>query len=166
VYCQLLTGFDAPILQAMYLDKGMRDHTLLQAIARVNRPYTELKEYGLILDYFGVFEPNRGAQELSLGGGQARGRRGGVSRITIRPAVLKPAAPCKTSCSRCGEASRPGAEAIVERLIRSFRAAIERESGKRGEIWEAVVDHLHRELYYLMQEGTSIRSTTICITLP
>jgi type I restriction enzyme R subunit len=52
----LLTGFDAPILQAMYLDKGMRDHTLLQAIARVNRPYTELKEYGLILDYFGVFE--------------------------------------------------------------------------------------------------------------
>jgi len=33
----LLTGFDAPILQVMYLDKGMRDHTLLQAIARVNR---------------------------------------------------------------------------------------------------------------------------------
>jgi len=52
----LLTGFDAPILQAMYLDKGMRDHTLLQAIARVNRPYSDLKEYGLILDYFGVFE--------------------------------------------------------------------------------------------------------------
>ena len=52
----LLTGFDAPVLQAMYLDKGMRDHTLLQAIARVNRPYNELKEYGLILDYFGVFE--------------------------------------------------------------------------------------------------------------
>ena len=40
----------------MYLDKGMRDHTLLQAIARVNRPYTELKEFGLILDYFGAFE--------------------------------------------------------------------------------------------------------------
>jgi type I restriction enzyme R subunit len=52
----LLTGFDAPILQAMYLDKGLRDHTLLQAIARVNRPYNELKEYGLILDYFGIFE--------------------------------------------------------------------------------------------------------------
>ena len=34
----------------------MRDHTLLQAIARVNRPYNELKEYGLILDYFGMFE--------------------------------------------------------------------------------------------------------------
>jgi type I restriction enzyme R subunit len=52
----LLTGFDAPILQVMYLDKGMRDHTLLQAIARVNRPHTELKEHGLIFDYFGIFE--------------------------------------------------------------------------------------------------------------
>ena len=52
----LLTGFDAPILQTMYLDKGMRDHTLLQAIARVNRPYKDVKESGLILDYFGVFE--------------------------------------------------------------------------------------------------------------
>jgi len=36
---KLLTGFDAPVLYAMYLDKPMRDHTLLQAIARVNRPY-------------------------------------------------------------------------------------------------------------------------------
>lgn len=52
----LLTGFDAPILQTMYLDKGMRDHALLQAIARVNRPYKDIKESGLILDYFGVFE--------------------------------------------------------------------------------------------------------------
>jgi type I restriction enzyme R subunit len=52
----LLTGFNAPILQTMYLDKGLRDHTLLQAIARVNRPYTDLKECGLILDYFGIFE--------------------------------------------------------------------------------------------------------------
>ena len=52
----LLTGFDAPILQAMYLDKSMKDHTLLQAIARVNRPYSDLKEFGLILDYFGIFE--------------------------------------------------------------------------------------------------------------
>ena len=36
---KLLTGYDAPVLYAMYLDKPMRDHTLLQAIARVNRPY-------------------------------------------------------------------------------------------------------------------------------
>ena len=51
----LLTGFDAPIIETMYLDKGIRDHTLLQAIARVNRPYTELKEVGVIIDYYGLF---------------------------------------------------------------------------------------------------------------
>jgi type I site-specific restriction-modification system R (restriction) subunit len=38
---KLLTGFDAPILYCMYLDKPMRDHVLLQAIARVNRPYED-----------------------------------------------------------------------------------------------------------------------------
>jgi type I restriction enzyme R subunit len=52
----LLTGFDAPIVERMYLDKGLRDHNLLQAIARVNRPYNELKKVGVIIDYFGVFE--------------------------------------------------------------------------------------------------------------
>ena len=52
---KLLTGFDAPILYAMYLDKPMRDHVLLQAIARVNRPYEDdegrRKQSGLIIDY-------------------------------------------------------------------------------------------------------------------
>ena len=38
---KLLTGFDAPILYCIYLDKPMRDHVLLQAIARVNRPYED-----------------------------------------------------------------------------------------------------------------------------
>ena len=52
----LLTGFDAPILQALYLDKSLRDHTLLQTIARVNRPYNELKGHGLIIDYYGIFD--------------------------------------------------------------------------------------------------------------
>jgi len=52
---KLLTGFDAPILQTMYLDKPMKGHTLLQAIARVNRPYKGVKEFGLILDYVGIF---------------------------------------------------------------------------------------------------------------
>lgn len=51
----LLTGFDAPIVETMYLDKGLQNHTLLQAIARVNRPYREPKRVGIILDYFGVF---------------------------------------------------------------------------------------------------------------
>lgn len=56
VTSKLLTGFDAPILQTMYLDKPLRDHTLLQAICRTNRPYGETKTHGLIVDYLGVFD--------------------------------------------------------------------------------------------------------------
>lgn len=51
----LLTGFDAPILQTMYLDKPLKGHRLLQAIARVNRPYRGVKEYGLVIDFVGIF---------------------------------------------------------------------------------------------------------------
>jgi len=57
---KLLTGFDAPVLYCMYLDKPMRDHVLLQAIARVNRPYEDedglKKPYGFVLDFVGIFE--------------------------------------------------------------------------------------------------------------
>ena len=57
---KLLTGYDAPILYCMYLDKPMRDHVLLQAIARVNRPYEDekgrRKTNGLIVDFVGIFD--------------------------------------------------------------------------------------------------------------
>lgn len=56
VTSKLLTGFDAPILQVMYLDKPMKDHTLLQAICRTNRIYGQDKTYGLIVDYIGIFD--------------------------------------------------------------------------------------------------------------
>jgi len=52
---KLLTGYDAPILYAMYLDKPLKDHTLLQAIARINRPYIT-KTCGLVIDYIGIFD--------------------------------------------------------------------------------------------------------------
>jgi type I restriction enzyme R subunit len=55
VTAKLLTGFDAPILQTMYLDKSLKDHTLLQAICRTNRLYPQ-KTFGRIVDYFGVFD--------------------------------------------------------------------------------------------------------------
>jgi type I restriction enzyme R subunit len=55
---KLLTGYDAPVLYCMYLDKPMRDHVLLQAIARVNRPYVDTKgvqkRVGLVVDFVGV----------------------------------------------------------------------------------------------------------------
>lgn len=61
---KLLTGYDAPVLYAIYLDKPMRDHTLLQAIARVNRPYEinegegaeKRKPHGFVLDFIGIFD--------------------------------------------------------------------------------------------------------------
>jgi type I restriction enzyme R subunit len=58
---KLLTGYDAPLLYAMYLDKPMRDHTLLQAIARVNRPYESeaqemVKPHGFVLDFVGILD--------------------------------------------------------------------------------------------------------------
>ncbi len=56
VTSKLLTGFDAPILQTMYLDKPLRDHTLLQAICRTNRPYGQQKSFGQIVDYLGIFD--------------------------------------------------------------------------------------------------------------
>ena len=57
----LLTGFDAPVEQALYLDRSMREHGLLQAIARVNRRFSHKRDgvetekaYGLVVDYHGV----------------------------------------------------------------------------------------------------------------
>lgn len=55
VTAKLLTGFDAPVLQTLYLDKSLRDHTLLQAICRTNRLYPD-KSFGRVVDYFGVFD--------------------------------------------------------------------------------------------------------------
>ena len=55
VTAKLLTGFDAPNLQCMYLDKLLRNHTLLQAICRTNRPAPG-KTHGLIVDYLGIFD--------------------------------------------------------------------------------------------------------------
>jgi type I restriction enzyme R subunit len=55
VTAKLLTGFDAPVLQTMYLDKSLKDHTLLQAICRTNRLFPN-KHFGRVVDYLGVFD--------------------------------------------------------------------------------------------------------------
>jgi type I restriction enzyme R subunit len=60
----LLTGFDAPVLQTMYLDKPLKEHRLLQAIARTNRPYKGIKEAGVIIDYVGILKEFKRAFEL------------------------------------------------------------------------------------------------------
>jgi type I restriction enzyme, R subunit len=59
----LLTGYDAPIIQTMYLDHKLKEHTLLQAIARVNRKY-KTKQYGTIIDYVNVAEELEEAKSM------------------------------------------------------------------------------------------------------
>ncbi|MEW6417318.1 MAG: HsdR family type I site-specific deoxyribonuclease [Nitrospirota bacterium] len=60
----LLTGFDAPILQIMYLDKLLKEHRLLQAVARTNRPFKDLKEAGIVIDYVGILKEFKKALEM------------------------------------------------------------------------------------------------------
>ncbi len=60
----LLTGFDAPAEQVMYLDAPLREHGLLQAIARVNRPCGEDKTYGLVVDYWGISTQLKAALDI------------------------------------------------------------------------------------------------------
>jgi type I restriction enzyme, R subunit len=65
---KLLTGFDAPRATVLYIDKPMKEHTLLQAIARVNRLY-EGKDYGLIIDYRGLLDKLDEAMQMYSGAG-------------------------------------------------------------------------------------------------
>ncbi|WP_066173590.1 type I restriction endonuclease subunit R [Bacillus marinisedimentorum] len=65
---KLLTGFDAPRATVLYIDKPMKEHTLLQAIARVNRLY-EGKDYGFIIDYRGLLEKLDQAMNMYSGAG-------------------------------------------------------------------------------------------------
>lgn len=68
VCSKLLTGFDAPICQVLYIDKELKEHNLLQAIARTNR-LCDGKDYGLIVDYRGLIEKLDTAMDLYSGAG-------------------------------------------------------------------------------------------------
>ena len=68
VCSKLLTGFDAPLCQVLYIDKELKEHGLLQAIARINRLH-EGKDYGLIVDYRGLIEKLDTAMDMYSGAG-------------------------------------------------------------------------------------------------
>ena len=118
VTAKLLTGFDAPILQAMYLDKPMKDHTLLQAICRTNRTYDQGKTHGLIVDYIGIFDDVAKAIVASMD-----------STTAIYP-WLRPASsrietmaysPCASRfCSRTGAISSPVSSLAFNSLKPSY----------------------------------------------
>ena len=97
---KLITGFDAPVEQVLYLDRSMRDHTLLQAIARVNRRFSHTREgvtteksHGLVVDYHGISRSRAHASEA----------RGTPRRRGFPPPAAPP--PCSRSTVAPGAAT-------------------------------------------------------------
>ena len=82
VCSKLLTGFDAPICQVLYIDKELKEHGLLQAIARTNRLY-EGKDYGLIVDYRGLIEKLDTAMDLYSGAGLENFDSGDLKGVVV-----------------------------------------------------------------------------------
>lgn len=82
VCSKLLTGFDAPLCQVLYIDKELKEHGLLQAIARTNRLY-EGKDYGLIVDYRGLIEKLDTAMELYSGAGLENFESGDLKGVAV-----------------------------------------------------------------------------------
>lgn len=82
VCSKLLTGFDAPICQVLYIDKELKEHGLLQAIARTNRLY-EGKDYGLIVDYRGLIEKLDTAMDMYSGAGLENFDSGDLKGVVI-----------------------------------------------------------------------------------
>lgn len=79
---KLLTGFDAPACQVLYIDKELKEHGLLQAIARTNRLY-EGKDYGLIVDYRGLIEKLDTAMDLYSGAGLENFEGGDLKGVVV-----------------------------------------------------------------------------------
>lgn len=123
---KLLTGFDAPVLYCMYLDKPMRDHVLLQAIARVNRPYEDVedrsKPAGFILDFVGIFEHLENA--LAFDSKNVSGIVTGIQDLQRRFAELM--AHGKEEYLRVGHGL--GGDKAVEAIVEHFRDEDQRTS--------------------------------------
>jgi len=113
---KLLTGFDAPILYCMYLDKPMRDHVLLQAIARVNRPYEDedgqKKPAGFVLDIVGIFQNLKKA--LAFDSSDIEGIVNDIAVLKIRFTELMTVAENKYLCLALGKTKDKAVEAVLE----------------------------------------------------
>lgn len=122
---KLLTGFDAPVLYCMYLDKPMRDHTLLQAIARVNRPYEDEDEVekpvGFVVDFVGIFEKLEEA--LAFDSDDVAGVIQNIDVLKKRFASLME----DTGRTYLERFDGPVDDRLVEAIVEAFRDQIERE---------------------------------------
>lgn len=164
VTSKLLTGFDAPILQTMYLDKPLRDHTLLQAICRVNRPYSEEKTHGLIVDYLGIFDDV--AQALQF---DEKGVRKAVSNIAELvgklPAAMQKCLAYFAGCDRTlqgYEGLIAAQECLPNNTVRDAFAA---DFSVLSKIWEAVspdpvLTQYEKDFRWLVQVYESLKPST------
>jgi type I restriction enzyme R subunit len=152
---KLLTGFDAPILYCMYLDKPMRDHVLLQAIARVNRPYEDddgrRKPSGFVLDFVGIFEKLEKA--LAFDSQDVTGVIQGVEVLQTRFAELVETARSEyLAVLDCG--GKPGATPLSVRRAKGKAPSPLRSAGalQSDKAVEAVLEHFRdkekREEFY------------------
>ena len=152
VTAKLLTGWDAKIVQAMYLDKPMRDHTLLQAICRTARTFTSpegsTKNFGLIVDYVGIFDEV--GRALTFDDAEMR------TVVTALDALKEKIGPLIAECSAMFSS--------VDRTLVGYEVLLEAEKalgdrldefasrfGEISKIWEALhpdpVLNPHREDY-------------------
>ncbi len=138
---KLLTGFDAPILYCMYLDKPMRDHVLLQAIARVNRPYPYEEEEGrrkiagLVIDFVGIFEKLERA--LAFDSADVAGVVEGLDVLQARFVQLMERGRAEYLPLTTGKADDKAAEAVLEHFRdRERREAFYRYFRELEELFE------------------------------
>jgi type I restriction enzyme, R subunit len=160
VTAKLLTGFDAPILQTMYLDKSLKDHTLLQAICRTNRLYPN-KTFGRIVDYFGVFDDT--ARALAFD-------EESVKKVITNLQELKDQLPvCLTNClAHFGTIDRrvlgfEGLQAAQEALsTNDKRDAFAQDFSQLTKLWEAlspdpILNACEQDYKWLTQVYTSVK---------
>jgi type I restriction enzyme R subunit len=164
VTAKLLTGFDAPILQAMYLDKPLRDHTLLQAICRTNRTYGDRKTHGLIVDYLGVFDDVAKALEFD-----EKGFRSVVGNIAGLKDQLPKAMQACLAFFPSVDRTQTGYEGLMAAQeclpTNEVRDAFAAEYSVLGKLWEAIspdpmLAAFEADYRWLTQVYTSVQPTS------
>jgi type I restriction enzyme R subunit len=164
VTSKLLTGFDAPILQTMYLDKPLRDHTLLQAICRTNRPYGEEKTHGLIVDYLGIFDDVALALQFDEAG--VRKAVSNIAELVGRmPGAMQKCLAYFAGCDR----SLQGYEGLIAAQeclpTNATRDAFAADFSVLARIWEAVspdpvLTQYEKDYRWLVQVYESVKPST------
>lgn len=104
VCSKLLTGFDAPLCQVLYIDKELKEHGLLQAIARTNRLH-EGKDYGLIVDYRGLIEKLDTAMDMYSGAGLENFDGGDLKGVVVD--VMAAVGNLRSACTQLVELFAP-----------------------------------------------------------